>query len=79
MTTNAQSSFKCPTCEALYQVVKINAGQEATGRETTCQVCGAQFPARQGLLILKYFILRKAGRRQKWGQRRRQLKSRAPA
>jgi hypothetical protein len=56
MTSDAESSFKCPTCDALYQVVKINAGQEAIGRETTCQVCGAQFPAQQGKLISNIYI-----------------------
>ena len=56
LTSDAQSSFKCPTCDALYQVVKINAGQEAIGRETTCQVFGAQFPAQQGKLISNIYI-----------------------
>ena len=56
LTSDAQSSFKCPTCDALYQVVKMNAGQEAIGRETTCQVFGAQFPAQQGKLISNIYI-----------------------
>jgi transcriptional regulator NrdR family protein len=67
MARSAKSSFRCPACDALYQVVKINAGQQTIGREMTCQVCGGLFPTREGSVILKYFMLRKAGRRQKWG------------
>jgi DNA-directed RNA polymerase subunit RPC12/RpoP len=76
MASRVQSSFKCPTCSALYQVVKIDAGQGRTHREAACRDCGAPFPAREGRFILKYFMLRKAGRRQKWGQRKQRHKSR---
>ena len=33
--------FRCPKCNALYQLVRGKAGPETTsGGETACQVCG---------------------------------------
>ena len=60
-------SFKtstCPNCNALYQLVKIEAGPETTDQETTCQVCGGPLAAREGKFVLKYFFLREGIRRQ---------------
>jgi predicted Zn finger-like uncharacterized protein len=61
-----RTSFHCPNCNALYQVVKQEAGPETVDRELTCRSCGAPFPGREGKFILKYFLLRKSGRTQKW-------------
>jgi predicted Zn finger-like uncharacterized protein len=55
-------SFHCPNCNALYQVVKSEAGPETVDREITCRSCGGPFPRREGKFILTYFCLRKAGR-----------------
>jgi hypothetical protein len=33
-------------------------------REIACRACGAPLPAREGKYVLKYFLLRKAGRRE---------------
>jgi predicted Zn finger-like uncharacterized protein len=53
-------SFTCPNCQALYQVVKVEAGPESVFQEVPCRVCGALFPGREGNFVLKYFMLRKA-------------------
>ena len=55
-------SFTCSNCQALYHVVKVEAGPETTDREVTCRSCDAPFPGREGKLVLKYFLLRNAGR-----------------
>jgi hypothetical protein len=56
--------FTCPTCQALYDVVKVEAGQEAdSGRQLTCRSCGAPLASRNGKFILKYFMLRTATKR----------------
>jgi transcription elongation factor Elf1 len=54
-------SFACPNCNALYQVVKVEAGPETTDREITCRSCGGPLAGREGKLVLKYFLLRRAG------------------
>ena len=52
--------FNCPHCNALYQVIKVEAGPETVDREITCRACGAPLPGREGNFVLKYFLLRKA-------------------
>jgi hypothetical protein len=58
-------SFICPNCQAFYDLVKVEAGPETTIEELKCLSCGGPLPARDGNLVLKYFLLRKAGRVQK--------------
>ncbi len=63
--------FKCPNCDALYQVVRAEAGPETTSDgEIACRVCGAPLAARDGEFVLKYFLLRQAGRKEVWQKRR---------
>jgi hypothetical protein len=52
--------FTCPRCQALYQVVKVEAGPESDNREITCRACGGPLVGREGKFVLKYFLLRKA-------------------
>ncbi len=52
--------FKCPSCDALYQVVKAEAGPETQYGERRCRVCGAPLTPRDGTFVLKYFLLRAA-------------------
>jgi len=40
--------FSCPNCNALYQLVKTEAGPETDDREITCRACGGPLPARDG-------------------------------
>jgi predicted RNA-binding Zn-ribbon protein involved in translation (DUF1610 family) len=61
--------FKCPNCDALYQVIKVEAGPETVNHELTCRACGGPLAGREGNFVLKYFLLRKAGRRQVWKRR----------
>jgi predicted Zn finger-like uncharacterized protein len=55
-------SFTCPHCQALYQVVKAEAGPESVDRAVPCRSCGEPLPGREGNFVLKYFLLRHAGR-----------------
>jgi hypothetical protein len=55
-------SFTCPNCRALYQLVKAEAGPETVDQQVGCRVCGAPLPGREDGFVLKYFLLRKAGR-----------------
>jgi hypothetical protein len=59
-------SFHCPNCNALYQVVKVEAGPETGYRAITCRACGAPLPPREGKFVVKYFLLRTGGRIQRW-------------
>jgi len=54
--------FKCPNCDALYQVVRVKAGPETSDGEIACRVCGSPLAARDGEFVLKYFLLRAARR-----------------
>jgi predicted Zn finger-like uncharacterized protein len=60
------NSFTCPNCQALYHIVKVERGPETVDRDVTCRSCGAPLPGREGNFVLKYFMLRKAGRVQRW-------------
>jgi hypothetical protein len=57
--------FFCSNCNALYQLIKVEAGPENGSRVITCPVCAAPLPAREGKFVLKYFMLRKAARDRK--------------
>ena len=62
--------FRCPKCNALYQLVRGKAGPETTsGGETACQVCGELLATSEGAFVLKYLLLRQAVRRKVWQKR----------
>jgi hypothetical protein len=65
-TATGKPFFKCPNCSALYHIVKVEGGPEAVDREIICRACGAPLQAREGKFVIKYFLLRKAGRSQVW-------------
>jgi hypothetical protein len=52
----------CSNCQALYQVVKAQAGPETVDLEIACRVCNGPLTAREGQFVLKYFLLREASR-----------------
>lgn len=52
--------FKCPNCEALYQVERIETGP-ANDRKITCRACGGPLEGREGQFAFKYFLLRRSG------------------
>jgi hypothetical protein len=60
-------TFICPNCNALYQVVKVEAGPETKGHEIACRVCGVPLAGREGKFVLKYFLLREGIRRKHGG------------
>jgi len=62
------NTFACPNCNALYQVVKVEAGPETADREITCLACGSPLTGREGKFVLKYFLLREAVRRRRQGR-----------
>ena len=66
LTAVRKPFFKCPNCEALYHIVKVEAGPQSADREITCRVCGGPLPGREAKFVMKYFLLRKANRIQKW-------------
>ena len=59
------NSFTCPNCQALYHVVKVEAGPETVFQDVACRVCRGSLLGHEGNLVLKYFLLREAGRVQK--------------
>jgi hypothetical protein len=75
--TTGRPTFNCPNCNALYQIVKVEAGPETVDRQVTCRACGGPLPGREGKFVIKYFLLRNAGRIQKW-KRPRYRAERAP-
>jgi hypothetical protein len=62
-TTTTQ--FNCTNCNALYHLIKVEAGPETVDRNLNCQACGAPLPARDGQFVLKYFLLRKPRKTQR--------------
>jgi hypothetical protein len=66
MAASVKASFTCPTCHALYQLVRQEAGPETVDTALTCRACGGPLPNREGKLVLKYFLLREGGRQQRW-------------
>jgi hypothetical protein len=58
--------YFCQNCNALYQIVKVEAGPESVSPGIICLECRAPFQERDGKFILKYFMLRTAARKQKW-------------
>jgi transcription elongation factor Elf1 len=62
MACRPRNSFTCPNCQALYEIVKVEAGPESDSREIVCRACGAPLTAREEKFVLKYFLLRKGVR-----------------
>jgi len=60
MAGRMKPSFNCPHCDALYHVVRGEAGPETIYREITCLTCSRPLPERERQFVLKYFLLRKA-------------------
>jgi hypothetical protein len=50
-------SFVCPNCDALCELVKVEAGLETVDRAVACRSCDAPLPSREGKFVLKYFLL----------------------
>jgi hypothetical protein len=46
----------------LYQLIKADAGPETIDRSVPCRSCDQPLAGREGKFVLKYFLLRNAGR-----------------
>jgi hypothetical protein len=57
--------FNCPNCDALYYLIKAEAGPETVDLELTCLVCNVPLPAREGPVVFKYFLSGSAPPRRK--------------
>jgi hypothetical protein len=65
----AAPEFNCPTCDALYKLVRVEAPLNHDRREQVlCLGCGAPLRNREGKFALKYF--RVGGSRRPIGGRR---------
>ena len=60
------SFFNCPNCQVLCQLIKHPVGLKTNERQITCRACGGPLPTREGKFVLKYLMLRKAVRVQRW-------------
>ena len=58
MSKSLATLFHCPVCAAKYEVVSFEAPPgPATDRELRCICCGGPLHAREGKLVLKYFLI----------------------
>ena len=56
--------FECPNCGAKYEIVRIEVPpQPTTDREVRCVSCGGSLRARQGMFVLKYFLVERPRRK----------------
>jgi hypothetical protein len=58
------STFNCPTCTALYHLIRVEAAPVTitmSERELTCLKCGAPLQGRDGRFVLKYFFVEQVG------------------
>ena len=64
MLSPQSTSFECPSCEAKYEVVRIEAPHgPTTDREITCVSCGGPLHGREDSFVLKYFLIERPKRR----------------
>jgi hypothetical protein len=64
MIENHPTKFVCPGCGSDYKVVRVKADSGLPRRLIHCRVCKQPLAARDGELVLKYFLVRRAGARQ---------------
>jgi hypothetical protein len=56
--SGSENKFRCPTCNAKYEVVRIEAAlRSTTDCEITCLCCGRTLRGCEGKFILKYFLV----------------------
>src|SRR5262249_22545503 len=59
--------FNCPRCEAEYRIVSIEAPCYIPPGKIACLKCDALFPAGEGRIFFKYFLVgRPSGRPRRW-------------
>jgi len=56
-----RKTFNCRNCDAVYRVVRVEAGPETMDREITCRSCDGPLQGREGRFVLKYFLVKRPG------------------
>jgi transcription elongation factor Elf1 len=65
MSKSEPTPFSCPSCEAEYKIVAIEVCDEQQGK-ISCLRCDALFPAGEGRVAFKYFLVKRpSGRKLK--------------
>jgi hypothetical protein len=59
---NKSPLFRCPNCNALYQVVRAKVGPETVDLKTACCICSGPLVTREGGSLSQILSLRKAAR-----------------
>jgi len=55
--------FSCPSCEAEYRIISIEAPYDVPQGKIACLKCDALFPAGEGRVFFKYFLMGRPGGR----------------
>jgi hypothetical protein len=67
MTVSSTTLRTCPTCDARYKVVRVEAHPADKFAEITCEIscmsCGSPLQGREGHAIFKYFLVSDRRRR----------------
>jgi hypothetical protein len=58
-------AFKCPTCSAEYQLVRVETDRQTKDHELACISRGGPLNGREGRLILKYFYVDRRSKKRK--------------
>ena len=58
MSQSEPIPFNCPGCEAEYKIVTVETCDNVQGR-IRCLKCDAPFPAGEGRVAFKYFLVRR--------------------
>ena len=59
MPNSSIAPFICPSCGAIYKVVRVEA-EPAAGERIDCCNCGASLEGREGRFVLKYFLVERS-------------------
>jgi hypothetical protein len=62
MTEPEPIPFTCSACGANYTIVTIENPTQESGSMVACESCGMPFPAIEGSVALKYFLVKKPKR-----------------
>jgi C4-type Zn-finger protein len=57
MLPDRTRDFTCPTCSAVYRLVRVQAAPETVDRMLHCPVCRQPLTSREGDYVLKYFLV----------------------
>jgi hypothetical protein len=50
-------AFNCPSCEAEYKIITIEAPSDTPRSKIGCLRCDALFPSGEGSVVLKYILV----------------------